>query len=84
MTGIKSTDHIDRFSSPDLSDHDSVGTHSQGGFNQISNGNFLTPLHVGISCLQLNQIRNMPDLQFRIVFNGNDALIAGDAVGQGV
>ena len=57
MTGVHRLQHIERFSTADLADHNSVRAHSQCVLHQVANGDLAAPFHIGRPALQAHRVR---------------------------
>ena len=57
MTGVQRGEQIDHFGSPDLADHDPVGSHSQRLADKLAHGDLADTLDIGAPRHQLDQVR---------------------------
>jgi len=80
VTGVHCLQHVDGLSAADLADDDSVRSHTQSILNQIALGNLALTLDVGWPGFQTNGVWLLY-LLFCGVFNGDNALVAGNECG---
>ena len=78
MAGVKRLKHINGLRRPYFAHDDPVGPHPKRRLDQVPDRHLAGALYIGVPGLQADQIRNPSDLQFRIVFDGNDSFISGN------
>ena len=75
MARIQGLQHINGLRGAHLSHDDPVGPHPKSRLDQIPDRHRSGAFHVGVPCLQADQIGDPPDLQFCIVFNRYDSFV---------
>ena len=77
MTGVHRLQHVQRLFAAHLTDDDAVGTHTQGVDHELALLDGALAFHVGRTRFQARHVF-LPQLQFRRVFDRDDALVLGD------
>ncbi len=83
VAGVHGLEHVQRFRTAALADDDSFGTHTQGVAHQVGGGDRPLAFDVGRPGLQPHDVVLL-QLQFRGVFDRDDAVGVGDEAGQRV
>ena len=83
MAGVHRLQHVERLFAAHLTDDDAIGAHAQGVDDELPLLHRALAFHVGRTRLEARHVL-LPQLQFRGVFDRDDALVLGDEAGQHV
>ena len=83
MTGVHCLKHVERFAAAALADDDAVRTHSQGVADEIADVDFAFAFDVRRTRFEADHMI-LAQLEFRRVFNGDDAFGIGQERAQNV
>ena len=84
MACVHCLQHIQCFRASNLSNNDPLRSHSQCGFDKITDGYLTFSGSVGISCFQTYDIINICDLKLRRVLDRYDTFIPWNEIRHGV
>ena len=77
MASVHGLQHVERFAATALTNHDAVGTHTQGVDQQVANRDATLALDIGRPRFESHDVR-LTQLKFGCIFDRDDALVLRD------
>src|SRR5437899_10856494 len=79
MTGVHRVEQVESLAATNLADDNAIGRHAQRLVDEHLDGDGAFALGVGQPALERDAVRELaPQVQLRLVFDGDDALVRAD------